>query len=412
MLGVIKRLALPLAFVCCCFFSLHTADLLKAGAEEFSLYLEDSWPDIQEAQAMLEREREEKQPLSFVLWGQGSGTLSNPGLSRSSSVQKISLCGSSGLLYPQSTLLMPADVDGCLIDRETAQALFGSSSPLGSRVELDGNSYVIRGIVEGNTPQIVVQGRPKSEDRLSRVTLQIPAGMDSTAAIGAFQNRHGLSGKWLPMGFWEQAAGFFAHLAPVLGLLSAIFALIKTALSLTSRPVLFLACVLLAGTQWFLLLWMSGFSLAFPQELIPGKWSDFDFWGKLWQEKSQELLLQFTTPKGAPELLLFQQSLTACGFGLLAVLLFPLSLPRLKVGNLRSLWGYCAFFLLVAFLAVCVLHSRVLAENTLAWCFPPFYLTAVYLHQGFKNWLAGQDERAVPKCLPSGARHYRKVKHG
>ncbi len=345
-----------------------------------------------EAQAMAEREKEEQRPAAFTMWKEEKEqSLENPDLNRSASAAVISLSGSSTLLFSSSAPLLPEDTEGCLLDEATAQALFGSPAPVGASLLWRGRALTVRGIVETSRPILLCQAESK-EEGLTRLTLRPPEDVPLREALAEFSSRHGLSGGWVSTHTWKSLAGFFSLLFPFLLFLSLFFSLLKTAFSSTEFPIPFFLSLLMAGAVWFFMLWVTGVSFQIPEEFLPNKWSDFDFWGQLWQQKKEELLRFLMAEKTEFDLCLLLPTLQAFVFGALSVLLFPLFLTCYskehsdktaatlekaavrETGPTLRLWLWCAFSLLLSFLASISLHSA-LAKDRLLWlCFPVYFI--------------------------------------
>lgn len=343
------------------------------------------------AQAMADRETEEQRPASFAVWKEEKEqALENPDLNRSASASVISLSGSSTLLFPSSTPLLAEDTEGCLLDKATAQSLFGSSAPVGAPLSFRGRTLTVRGIVEANRPLLLLRAGPK-EEGLDHLTLHPPEGIPLRDALTEFGSRHGLSGSWAATDTWKGFARFFSLLAPFLFFLSLLFPLLKAAFSTVEFPAPFLFCLLTSGALWFFMLWVTEASFRLPEDFLPNQWSDFDFWGQLWQQKKEELLLFLTMEKTEFDLSLLLPALQALFFGLLGVLLFPLSLGKAKPNTGRGLWLWCAFPFFLSFFASLFLDSA-LAKDRLLWlCLPLYFAFSCFsqaLLRTVKKWTA------------------------
>lgn len=400
-MSALRRLTRPAAsalFFLCFFLSLSASGGLQNLPDLRTLSL-GAEVTGKAALAMRERERNEERPVSFAVWGQRNGqTAENPDLGRSASLDVVTLCGNSGLLFPASAPLGPKDQEGCLLDRASAQSLFGSSEPIGSALEYGGRTLAVRGVLETDRPLLLIQVLPETE-ALSRVTLSLPEGASAQKLLEEFGNRHALSGSWDSRRAWSSFARFFALLAPFALLLSVVLSLLKTAFSMTEFPVPFLVCLLAAGAVWFLLLWLTEVSFRIPGEFIPGKWSDFSFWSRLWEEKKAEFLLLLTSEKTAFDLDALLPALQALAFGLLALLLFPLSLNRVRPRDSRGLWLWCAFFFLLAFLGV-LASGGALARDRLLWLCPAAGLCSAFLSRLLARWAAAVKEERPPFPVP------------
>lgn len=347
----------------------------------------------QAARELLEQEQTAEYPASAAVWGQVSHqTVENPHLGRSAPVTAVLLQGSSQLLFPASPPLLPEDREGCLIDEATAQALFGSPDPTGCPLQWAGRTLTLRGVIPSGRPLIALQA--KEEDQpLDRLTLQAPEGIPLPQVLGEFQSRHGLSGLWTS----TKALSFLAQAGSLLPcfllLLSLVLSLIKTGFTAWEYPAILLLCLGAAGLLWFLTLWAAGFSLQIPTELLPGKWSDFDFWGELLAQKKSEFLDQLTAGKTELELEILLPLLRAWGWSLGAVLLSPLSFAKTAPKNGRVLWALCGGFAALCFLAA-VKIDPLLARDRVLWICPPLFLGGAYGAKRLKAWVTAQTRPA------------------
>lgn len=402
----ILRWGLLCLFFLCLLLSLDAASKVEDTPDLRTLIQDGVSIDAKAAKAMAEREEKEEQPAEFAVWGQESGkNAENPDLGRSATLDVLMLHGNSRLLLPSGAALLPDDREGCLIDRETGQKLFGSASPVGSVLTYEGTELTVRGVLESGGPLLLVQAQSGVPGTMGRVTLRMQEGVSPQKLMTEFGNRHALEGSWVQLRAYRGLAQAASSLAPAVMLLWALFSLLKTTFSTTSYPIPFLLCLTVSAAFYFLLLWVTGFSLSFSEEFIPSKWSDFDFWGRLWETKKAELLLLVTSRKLAPELNVLMPALQACGFGLCALLLFFPTLRRIKIPNERALWGYLGASFLLAFLGVVVLDNHSLAASRLLWLSPGLFLCFSYFGPRLRQWTKGIDE--PPPVEPKPEKHPR-----
>lgn len=317
----------------------------------------------QDGADMLEREQSQERPSAFVLWGQQEGALAeNRGLNRTAICTQITLWGSSQLLLGSTAPLAEDDQAGCLLDRGTAMALFGDPAPVGSVLTLSGREMTVRGVVETDQPLVAVLARA-GDGGLDRVTLRTPEGDHPRLAAEGFAARNGLSGSWSRPDGWVWLARAMSLLPVAVLLLSVIIRCISAAFSPRAGRVRFWCGIALAGALWFILLWLTEFRFQLPEEMIPNKWSDFDFWGRLFQEKREELVRGLSAGRTAPELAVVLPALRAAGFGLLAAAAAPF-MPR--PARPAGLWVCCAAGALMAFAAALWLDPA-LAHDRALW---------------------------------------------
>lgn len=317
----------------------------------------------QDAADMWEAERQRERPAAFVLWGQQAGVfVENRDLNRSSVCSLITVWGDSGLLYPSATPLAEEDREGCLVDRGTAMALFGSAGPVGSAITVSGERRVVRGILDSGQPVVMVRAGAL-EGGMNRLTLRAPEGDSPRQAAEGFAARSGLFGQWSRPGIWAGLANGFSLLPVVVLLAGTVVRFVQKGFSPQAGGLRFWLNICLAAAAWFLLLWLIEFRFQLPEDMIPNRWSDFDFWGRFAAEKKEELLQSLAAGKTTVEIEIMLQGLQAGGFGLLAAFLAP-ALP--KPSAPAGLWLCCGACALMAFGAAVFLDPA-LAHDRALW---------------------------------------------
>lgn len=286
-----------------------------------------------------EEEQMEEHPVPFALWGQQSGIMAlNPALGRSAACDVVTLWGNSQLVFPSPLSLPVQETASCLIDCSTAMSLFGSSRPVGSTVSVGGKDYTLRGIVESSQPVVLIPASSLDKS-LTHLSLQVPEGDSPKWAAESFAQRHGLLGEFKEPALPARLGKGLSMLPAAVLLLCAIGQSARAALSYPTGRIRFWVGLALAGALWFLLLWLTDFHFQLPEDMIPNKWSDFDFWGQLLEEKQAELRSSLSRGQTAPELAVLLPVLGAGFWGLLGAVLTPL-LPRPKTA--LEAWIWCA----------------------------------------------------------------------
>lgn len=180
--------------------------------------------------------------------------------------------------------------EGCLIDPATAQALFRTPTPGGQSLYLGERRLKVLGILDIGCPTLVAVGTEEDGAVLNRCLLDCPR----EAARGeTFLIRSGLRGVeadyFTP---WTLAHNWLILLP--LGLVLAFLARCWRRLRQDWRKAS-LGLLLGLGAVWILL-----GQLVIPREILPQKWSDFSFWGRMLQsqkENFQLLLLKPMSPR-------------------------------------------------------------------------------------------------------------------
>lgn len=220
----------------------------RAGrfAEHAALLLQEPL-DAKTVETMRELEQTQGEPVSFAAWREEKDQMIQAEeTGKSVWTNLLWISGSSELLLLYGKNLPREDTNGCLVDTDTAQELFGSVKVEGMVLLAGGQVKVIRGVFSSPRRLVILQGAGSGQEGFRRITLQrIPR--QSIKALGeAFLMRHGLNGSLLR---WDLCRG-----------------------------------------------------LGWTAELVPGKWSDFSGWAGNLQEKSKEARLLIRTEKSTLEL--------------------------------------------------------------------------------------------------------------
>lgn len=199
-------------------------------AEELSVEdVGNLWDKVSDAAA-----EDDGKAFGFTAWKeQTDQTVTDPDLGRSVQTHVVSLYGSSEFVLPVAPVLDADDAAGCLVAKDTAWQLFGSTDVVGQTICVDANVYTIRGIVMIPATGVYVQIRGNEsvhkQMRFNRLTL----GVVDTESGNQFLSEYALTGRVIR------------------------------------------SDNLLDVTRY--------------TELIPGKWSDFDGWKQNWKRLQQEI---------------------------------------------------------------------------------------------------------------------------
>lgn len=184
------------------------------------------------------KEDDNEQITDFCIWGQREGAiLSNDNLSRDILANVIMMCGNPELLFEDCRVPGREDLEGCLIDQESAWQLFGSSNVVGKEITYNGKNYTIRKVIPGTEKiaafQISRRAKSKNEgeqaDRfapletdecqLDRLTVNSPRDWTIQALQEAWSNQYGFSWNcWI----WNYCAGWLVDVYCYFQLQSAL----------------------------------------------------------------------------------------------------------------------------------------------------------------------------------------------
>lgn len=211
------------------------------------------------------------------------------------------------------------DLTGCTIDAKSAWKLFHSIDAIGAKLIVDGNDYVVRGIVEAYEPMLLLRGNAEKYENLEFTVRDL---LSAKQHVETFLYRCNSAGGEVVVesGLLARLVRGAVWLLPCLVGAAGAVALFRRGWTRRSERrislLLLLAGALLATTAFVLLL-----KTAFwPQQFFPTKWSDFGFWTSLldgWRAQCKAISLMTSLPK---EIELFRAT-RWCGVLLLTALL-------------------------------------------------------------------------------------------
>lgn len=284
-------------------FALLFCQREEGGAGLTQVLLEQTI-DSAKAEQIMDTEVEEETPIRFCFWGENGEETPFCPVNGAQARGKVTLLAGHPALMEAEGLSWQK---GCLMDEDTARALFGTDQCGSQRIALSGTEYPVLGTVSGSLPRILRLAEKEDGAVLNRCVLSLPPE-EAKVQGEAFLLRHGLQGKILD-GFplWAVTWNLLL-LFPGLLMLTAWTRLRKGWQSLTlsgvrggqQRALLgktLLSFCLTAGTLWLL-----GSRVVIPSNMIPSRWSDFSFWGSWWRGQKENFSLIVSTAPGSEQL--------------------------------------------------------------------------------------------------------------
>lgn len=175
------------------------------------------------------------------------------------------------------------DESGCIISGGLAMELFGSVGVSGKHVWCRGRSYVVRGVTDDSGCVILI---PAGKEEKMRYLL-MDLGADSAGASRAerFLYQYGMDSGYVCVdgSLFFAAAGLSCVLFLWVVMITQCYRLVKHGKHMAVRQRLELAG-LAAAILLVSIVLIRYLELKIPADLIPGKWSDFDFWTGKWKE--------------------------------------------------------------------------------------------------------------------------------
>lgn len=285
-----------------------------------------------DAEEMRMRNLELETPFSYVLWGKETDQLQNRSLARLAETDIYIVEGSSSLLFPSSVILDGTVRKSCLISKDIAQALFGTDDATGLYITMGEMDYKVLGMLSDLGKSAVFLAEDLNTAALDRMNIQTSDDVTLSSLEQNLEWELGFKGTALDYRFMTillGAAGFVFCLLLLLWLLLLLRSELRNYRKEYAKQAEYyrngyridplyirgigIRAAYIVGA-FIILLFFLRFQVKIPEDLIPPKWSDFEFWERLMNDKLERMLNWISCEKRAPELLYLEKSVRAAVF--------------------------------------------------------------------------------------------------
>ena len=175
-----------------------------------------------------------------------------------------------------------SDEFGCAVSTGLAFSLWGSTNVMGMPVKAKGKQFYVRGIFEEEEPRLFLQAQADSEEPLSNMQLTFTGPGAGERASQYLSSAGFPEGRILDLTLFAWALGMILRLPAIILAFGILGRVIRHGKRLCRYPLL-LAVYLLTAFGILAVLWFCMDLPEFPSEFVPTMWSDFEFWGNLFQ---------------------------------------------------------------------------------------------------------------------------------
>ena len=236
-------------------------------------------------------------------WSRGAPEQASSALNETVKLRRIRVYGDMRQVAPMELIAgsVPAqdDTQGCLIDSESAMALFHAADPIGAEVLVGGDRYRVRGVGKTYEPMLLIRERNTSFQNLECSARDLETARQSAGTYllrcGAAEGQVVLLGGMLS----RVLNGLFWSLPGVFGFALALRFFGRGKRCQADRRER--AAYVFLGAAFACAAWIEIRSTAYlPQAWLPTKWSDFSFWSRLiegWQTDWKTISLMTPLPK-------------------------------------------------------------------------------------------------------------------
>ena len=375
--------------IMCWGISLGYANNIESNNKTLNFYFENDKYNLELVNSIKESEKE----LAVVGWAEESlQSATNLDLGKSASeLNVLAIKGSSNLLVKGSNLFAD-DLEGCLIDNDTSYKLFGSSNCIGREIVYNDRTLVVRGILKGSKSNMIIQIPDDSMKALDGLTID---GTDFTLnKIEDFKMRFGISELAINGNVYYMLAKFISMIFPIIALVLILIKVISSLFKSRNKPVLVGIYIIMALTFVFIFFKVTNIKISIPLDMIPNKWSDFDFWSKMGKEYKEKIEYVLYMKKYGVDIYNIENLLKSALYSIFTIILFVINLRVIKINDIKQLIINNGVLVVSSFVAVLIIWAKYKFDVNVAmiWLIYPLYLCGDYFIKVHGKYLIYEDE--------------------
>lgn len=394
---------------------LSTGTIISGYGTPVIYYLSKESYSLEQVMDMKKNDETLENYLPFTACGTlDNQSFSNHDLGRELTCQMLYIYGNSSFLCTASGELLSDDLSGCVLSSEAAWKLFGETNVIGGEIIYKEKTFYVRGVYENETALIILPAETvfakedddssqQQEDTMTGGDLPLLGGDAKEAAfdkiivkpieegakrseyIQAFENRWGLNNKTDCL-VYQRLSSFFMMLIPAL---IFIYIMIKGLMFIIHnyyRPFW-----LIGGIAGIAIMFLAFFLIcqttpSIPADLIPNRWSDFEFWGDTIETFKNSIQHILFMNKTEIELAYFKPLTGLMAYTLVGVILFFAANICFKVKNSSQLFAALIGTCIAELIVVYILRQSdlVFATKQMLLYLWPYLLVGkfVFLHKG------------------------------
>lgn len=385
----IVRIILIFALIMCWGISLGYANNIGSENKTLNFYFENENYNTELIKTIKEAEPE----LAVVGWAEESlQSANNPDLGKiASDLDVLIIKGSSNLLVKGSNLFAD-DLEGCLIDNDTSYKLFGSSNCVGREIVYNDRTLIVRGILKGSKANIMIQATEDSSQVLDGLTID---GTGLTLnKIEDFKMKFGINEMAISGNIYYIIAKFIALIFPIITLVLILIKVITSLFKSRNKPVLVSLYILMAIASIFIFFKITNIKISIPLDMIPNKWSDFDFWSKMGKEYKEKFEYVLYMKKYGVDIYNIENLLKSVLYSIFTIILFVINLRIIKINNIKTLIINNGVSIICSFVAILMIWDKYNFDVniTMIWLIYPLYLCGDYFIKVHGKYLIYEEE--------------------
>ena len=385
----IIKIILIFTLIMCWGISLGYANNIGSENKTLNFYFENENYNTEIIKSIKEADPE----LAIVGWAEEAlQSANNPDLGKTASdLDVLIVKGSSNLLVKGSNLFTD-DLEGCLIDSDTSYKLFGSSNCVGREIVYNDRTLIVRGILKGSKANIMIQASEDSSQVLDGLTIN---GTDLTLnKIEEFKMMFGINEMAISGNIYYMLAKFIALMFPIIALVLILIKVISSLFKSRNKPVLVILYILMTIASVFIFFKITKIKNSIPLDMIPNKWSDFDFWSKMGKEYKEKFEYVLYMKKYGVDIYNIENLLKSVLYSVFTIILFVINLRIIKIDDIKTLIINNGVSILCSFVAILMIWNKYNFDVniTMIWLIYPLYLCGDYFIKVHGKYLIYEEE--------------------
>ena len=374
------KIALVLAMIICWVLSIGYTNRLASVKNTFNIYFDEEEYFPADIYKMQKEEKDKGNSLVFTGWHEKEKqTVLNSNFNRRVESNIIFICGQSSLVA-EGPILFEDDIKGCLIDEETAYKLFGSNDVIGNTLIYDSGEFIIRGIHRAMEDTIIMKAESDSKDKIQGLLIDI--SNDGIKNIKLISERYGVKEYGVNSTVYYNLGKMCTSLLPLIILLIIVWSDLKKAIEIKDRPVLFIFSIMMIIVWIIAFFCITRYKISIPVDILPNKWSDFDYWSKFFQECMDKIKYVIYMKKYMLDIYVISYLNKIFLCTIIAIILFFVNKRNIEINSMKELFISIIALFIITFMAIYILKESIFINKSSAviWLIYPYYLLYRYVY--------------------------------
>ena len=374
------KIALVLAMIICWVLSIGYTNRLASVKNTFNIYFDEEEYFPADIYKMQKEEKDKGNSLVFTGWHEKEKqTVLNSNFNRRVESNIIFICGQSSLVA-EGPILFEDDIKGCLIDEETAYKLFGSNDVIGNTIIYDSGEFIIRGIHRAMEDTIIMKAESDSKDKIQGLLMDI--SNDGIKNIKLISERYGVKEYGVNSTVYYNLGKMCTSLLPLIILLIIVWSDLKKAIEIKDRPVLFIFSIMMIIVWIIAFFCITRYKISIPVDILPNKWSDFDYWSKFFQECMDKIKYVIYMKKYMLDIYVISYLNKIFLCTIIAIILFFVNKRNIEINSMKELFISIIALFIITFMAIYILKESIFINKSSAviWLIYPYYLLYRYVY--------------------------------